>query len=67
MSDYITLTLKISKEDIKEFLLNFYDEEQVENMNMEREASEAVSGVLQNEFSDFFVVDRDTVIVGDFD
>ena len=67
MSDYVTLMLKISKDDIMNFLLNFYSPEEIENMNIEREASEAVSGVLQNEFSDFFVIDKDTVIVGDFD
>ena len=47
--------------------LNFYDEEHVKSMDMEREARDAVDGVLQNEFSDFFIIDKDTVVIGDFD
>ena len=69
MSDYFTCTVKVSKEDVVDFLKNFYDEEEVEDWTdykLQDCATEAVQGILSDYFSDFFVIDSNTLVVGDF-
>lgn len=69
---YLTCVVKISDEDVKEFLQDVagYDEEQVEDMTdfaLQNEATEAINGVLSDHFSDYYVLDSNTVVVGDID
>lgn len=66
MSNYCTYIVKIAKEDIAEFLTNFYDKEEIENMDLQEQGYESLNGILQDQFSDFMVIDKDTV-VGEFD
>ncbi len=67
MSDkYYTVTVKLNEDDLKQWLQNFFDEEDIENMDLQDEATEAIRGVLGNEFSDFFCIDNRTLVVGDF-
>lgn len=63
---YYTVTVKLNEDDLKEYLSNFYDEEDIEDMNLQDEATEAIKGVLSNEFSDFYCIDKNTLVVGDF-
>ena len=63
---YYTVTVKLNEDDLKQWLQNFYDEEDIENMDLQDEATEAIRGVLGNEFSDFFCIDSRTLVVGDF-
>ena len=67
MSNYCTMILKVSKDDIKSFLSNFYSDEDLENMDIENEATETVNGVLSDHFSDYYVLDKNTVVIGDID
>ena len=64
-NEYYTMMLRINKEDIKDFLCNFYDEEEVKQMKIEDQATECINGILQEHFSDFFVIDNETLIYGD--
>ena len=70
MSDkYYTCLVKLNKDDLKEWLTNYYDEEEVENMSeyeLQSQATQAIDGILQDHFSDFVVIDKDTVVLGDF-
>ena len=63
---YYTVTVKLNEDDLKQWLQNFYDEEDIEDMNLQDEATEAIKGVLSNEFSDFYCIDKNTLVVGDF-
>lgn len=72
MSEYFTCTVKVSKEDVKDFLQDVggYTEEEVEDKTdfaLQNEATEAVNGILSDYFSDYYVIDNNTVVVGDFD
>ena len=69
---YLTCTVKISDEDVKQFLQEVagYEEEELEDMSdyrLQNEATEAISGVLSDHFSDYYVLDCNTITVGDFD
>lgn len=69
---YLTCVVKVSDEDVKEFLQDVagYDEEQVEDMTdfaLQNEATEALNGILSDPFSDYYVLDSNTVVVGDID
>lgn len=66
MSDYATLTVKVSKEDIKSFLSNFYDEEDLEDMDVEDKAVDCVEGILSDHFSDYYVFDKNCIVLGEF-
>lgn len=63
---YYTVTVKLSEDSLKEYLLNYYDEEDIENMDLQNEATEAINGILSNEFSDYFCIDKNTLVFGDF-
>ena len=63
---YYTVIVKLSEEELKEWLQNFYDKEDIKTMDLQDEATEAIRGVLGNEFSDFLCIDNRTLVVGDF-
>lgn len=68
MSEYLTCVVKVNKEDLKEFLSNFYDEEDIENMSewaLQSQLTSSLEGILSDHLSDFYVIDKDTVVVGD--
>ena len=60
---YITLVLKIEEDDIKDHLSNYYDDDELEKINIKSEASDVVNAVLQNYFSEFMVIDENTIIL----
>ena len=64
---YYTVTVKLGEDDLKEWLQNFYDEEDIEYVNLQDEATEAIRGVLSNEFSDFYCLDKDSIAIGIFE
>ena len=67
---YYSCLVKVSEDAIKEFLTQFYDEEEVEDMTeykLQNEATEAIQGILSDHFSDYYVIDDNTVVVGDLD
>lgn len=66
MSEYYTMTVKVSKEDIVDYLLNFYDEEDLTFKDLESEATQAVEGILSDHFSDYYVIDKHTICIGEF-
>lgn len=64
---YYTVTVKVSETDLEDYLINQgYAEDELEYLNLQDEATEAIKGVLGNEFSDFFCIDCNTLVVGDF-
>ena len=65
MSDYVKMTVKISKEDLKEYLLEYLTEEEIENTNLQSEAIDAINGILQDYFSDFQVYDENCIVWDD--
>lgn len=67
MSDYVSLMVKLSREDVREYLTNFYDEEEIENMDIDDEAREAVHAILSDHFGDYLVIGKNTLVFGDID
>lgn len=67
MSDYVKMTVKISKEDLKDYLLEYLTEEEIENTNLQSEATDAINGILQDYFSDFQVYDENCIVSNDLD
>lgn len=63
---YYTVTVKVSENDLKEYLKSYYDEEEIEDLDLQDEATEVIKEVLGNEFSDYFCIDERTLVVGDF-
>lgn len=62
MSDkYYEVKVKISEDDLKDFLSNYCDEESIEEMNLDDEIVECVRGVLEDHFSDFYVLGKNTI------
>ena len=64
MSDYVKMTVKIAKEDLKDYLLEYLTEEEIENTNLQNEATDIVNGILQDYFSDFMVYDENCIVIG---
>lgn len=62
--EYCTMMVKVHKDDVRNYLTNFYDNEDIEDMNMQDEATECVNEILQNHFSDFCVIGKNTIIIG---
>ena len=67
MSDYVKMTVKISKEDLKDYLLEYLTEEEIENTNLQSEATDVINGILQDYFSDFQVYDENCIVSNDLD
>ena len=63
---YYEVTVKLGQDDLKEYLQNFCDEEAIENMDLQNEATEVINGILNDHFSDFYCIDCNTYVVGDF-
>lgn len=61
---YYTVTVKVSEDDIKEALQREggYDEEEIENMNLEDEAVELINGFLSNYISDYTVYNKNSIL-----
>lgn len=69
MEEYLTCTVKLSKEDLGEWLIgmDICDEEEVENMSndeLQSKATMALEGILSDHFSDYYVLDKDSIVVG---
>lgn len=61
----LTCVVKIDEEDFKEYLTEFYDEEEIEDMTrfrLQSEATEAVSAALNDHFC-AMVYDKDSFFV----
>ena len=62
MSDkYYEVKVKISEDDLKDFLSNHFDDEEIEEMNLDDEIVECVNGILEDHFSDFYVLGKNTI------
>lgn len=61
---YYTVSVKVSEDDVKEALQNIagYDEEEIENMNLENEAVELINGFLSNYISDYTVYNKNSIL-----
>ena len=69
MEEYLTCTVKLSKEDLGEWLQNMdiCDEDELENMSdfeWQNKATMAIEGVLSDHFLDYFVIDRNSITIG---
>ena len=69
MDEYLTSTVKLSKEDLGEWLQNMdiCNEKELEGMSdfeWQNKATMAIEGILSDHFSDYYVIDRNTVTVG---
>ena len=63
---YLKCQVTIDSEDLKEHLKQFYDEEEVEDWTDERlqdECTEALYGILSDYFSDYQVIDENTLVI----
>lgn len=61
---YYTVSVKISEDDVKEVLQDIagYNEEEIENMNLENEAVELIDGFLSNYISDYTVYNKNSIL-----
>lgn len=61
---YYTVSVKVSEDDVKETLQSIagYDEEEIENMNLEDEAVELINGLLSNYISDYTVYNKNSIL-----
>lgn len=69
---YYECNVRLSEDSLKEFLQNFggYSEEEIDTMTsyeLQSQAREAIDGTMSEFFSDYYVIDKDTIYVGDFD
>lgn len=69
---YFECTVKISDESIKDFLQDYagYSDEEVEEMSsseLQNQVIEAVNDILGDHFSDYFVFDKDSIVLTTFD
>ena len=59
---YYKATVGVSEESLKSYLSNFYNEQELAEMDMQSMLSESLYQILSNEFSDYVVVDKNTVV-----
>lgn len=61
---YYTVSVKINEDDVKAALQDIagYDEEEIENMNLENEAVELINGFLSNYISDYTVYNKNSIL-----
>ena len=69
---YYECVVRVSEDSLKEYLQNFggYSEEELDTMTsyeLQNQARDAIDGVMSDFFSDFYVIDKDTIYVGDID
>lgn len=67
--EYLTCVVKLSKEDLGEWLQNMdiCEAEKLENMSdfeWQNKATMAIEGILSDHFSDYYVIDKNTITVG---
>lgn len=60
MDKYCTVKVQISEEDLKEYLSQYCD---VEDMDLDDEIVEVINGILQDHFSDYNVIGKDSFIL----
>ena len=62
MSDkYYEVKIKISEDDLKDFLSNYFGKEEIEEMYLDDEFVECVRSILEDHFSDSYVLDKNTI------
>lgn len=69
MSEYFTMTVEVSKEEVMDFLVNEgYTLEELESMDarnvLSDEAVEMVNAYLSNYISDYSVYDKNSIVLG---
>ena len=69
---YYKMTVLVEEDSLKNYLMDYgnMSDDEVENMSEEDlhdEAMEAVNGILSNEFSDYMVIDKNSLICGDLE
>ena len=66
---YLECTVRIEEDALKEHLLDMgLDEEQINEMDeseLQNECTEAVQGILSDYFSDYYVIDSGSIVIGD--
>lgn len=66
---YYKCMVKISEDDLKEYLSNYYNEEEISEMtpyDLQNETTDIVSSIVGDFFSDYQVIDENTLVVGEF-
>ena len=69
---YYKMTVLVEEDSLKNYLMDYgnMSDDEVENMSEEDlhdEAREAVNGILSNEFSDYMVLDKNSLVYGDME
>lgn len=64
---YLKYEVRIEKEDMRQYISQFCDEDDLENMDLENEGRETLNSILQDSFSDFCVIGQDTLLIGDWE
>lgn len=69
---YFEMKVLVEEDAVREFLEEIagYSSEEVSEMDMDElhtEAREAVSGILSNELTDYLVLDRNSLTIGNID
>lgn len=61
---YYTVSVKVSEDDVREALQSIagYDEEEIDQMNLENEAVELINGFLSNYMSDYTVYNKNSIL-----
>ena len=66
---YLECTVRIDEDSLKEHLMEMgLDEETINEMDsseLQSECTEAVQGILGDYFSDYYVIDNESIVIGD--
>ena len=63
MDKYYTVKVKVSEESLKEYLSQYFGEEEIEEMNLDDECTEVINVILQDHFTDFFVIGKNSLFL----
>lgn len=63
MDKNYSVKVTIGEEGLKEYLSQFYSEEEIEEMNLDNEAVDCVDSLLQDNLSDFYVSGKNTLTI----
>jgi len=63
MCGNVKAIVEISRDDLKEHLLEYYEPEEIENMDLDNEITEVLNAVLSNYFSDFMVYNKGSIVL----
>ena len=58
-----TAKVTISEEGLKEYLSQYYSEDELEDMDLNDELVEALNGELSNFFTDYSVVGKNSIVI----